>query len=176
METKFLPIYNSVFFRRKLLFEKYFKYNEDEIWDNHFILEFKPFSESPSNFLIQSPSSKFPVDLIHWNTEYCSFPVNLIDNIGKTDGSDFINWIYSFYNKENKYYKFNIYDENAANINIYVITKNMNKVAKFQLMSCVLKEPIFYSFNKINYNYPQLSINLCTKNQVSINHLAKRDN
>lgn len=173
-KARFLPVYNVVFFRKKLLLEKFFKKNEDLIWDNHFILEFKPFGKKSSNFLIKSAGSGFPVELVHWNKEYCAFKINIIENIGDTDGGDFINWIKNFYNEKNNYYKFNIYDENSADINIYAITKTMKKLVKYQLMSCVIKEPFFYVLNK-NDSSPQLSVTICTKNQASINRFVVND-
>jgi hypothetical protein len=177
MIPSFMSIYNSIFSRKKLLCEKYFLNDEDDLWNNHFILEFNPFIEKTSEFLVKTSGKPFPVELMHWNhEEYCSFTIDVLDNVGNTDGSEFINWINSFYNKKNNYYNFNIYDDKSKDINIYSLNKKMKKISKFRLISCVIKEPKFYQYNKANSKYPQLTLTICTKNPINITHLLKTNN
>jgi hypothetical protein len=169
MKNKTIPLYNNIFFRKKILIEKVSKEFE-EVWEGHYILEFSNDNKEYCKFLINS--EQIQSDLIsHFGNEYFNFKINIIENIGNDDGKYFLNWINSFYNEKNNYYNFNIYDSNSKSLQIYSITKNLKKLIKFNLSSCVIKNPLFFEYNKSNKNSPQISFNLCSKDGIVISHL-----
>ena len=169
MKSQFRPIYNKIIRRRNLLIEKINK--NESLWDGVYILEFKPKSRSSCEFLVVSEGNTFPMDL--WSTkEYLSVKLKIVDNIGKNDGEDFVEWIDCFYDNENDYYRFNIYDNNAIDFCIYGIDSSMRKITKFWISSCVMKNPIFFEYNKSNSLSPQVALTLCTKTSITINHIV----
>lgn len=169
------PIYNKITSRKKLLIEKISE-EHDDIWESHYILDFKPESKESCQFLISSVNKGFPTDLLHWSKDYCSFKINILDNIGKDDGSKFLEWIQSFYDKKNDYYRFNIYDNESQDISLYIITKSMKKIVRFYIPDCIIKNPIFFPFNRKNSESPQLKFTLCTKQSIVINHIINLEN
>lgn len=171
MRSSIFPIYNKVLFRKNLLTEKILK-DFEEVWEGYYILEFIDINEEVCEFLITS--EQIQTDLIsYFGNEYFNFKINILENIGKNDGKPFIEWINKFYNIKNKYYNFNIYDLNSKNLKIYSITKSLKKLIKFNLSSCIIRNPLFFEYNKFNKNSPQISFNICSKDGIVISHLKK---
>jgi hypothetical protein len=172
MNLNFLPNRSEVFRKRKFLSEKLDK-NADSMWEGFFILDFKPYSKkNKTELLVSSINNSFPIDLLNWgDKEYCSFEIKIIDNVGETNGKEFIEWIESFYDYKNKYYRFNIYDLDAKDLDLYVINKKMEKLVKFNLTSTVIKSPIFFESKKSDYYNPQIILTLCTKQSVVVNKI-----
>lgn len=168
MSNGFLPIYNRVISRKNLLCEK-FTEEQNEIWEGHYVLEFSPDSKESSEFLVSTIKGGFPTELLY-DKEYISFKINILDNIGVNDGKYFLDWIQSFYDSKNDFYRFNIYDKSMVNISIYLITKSMKKIARFYIPSCVIKNPLFFSYNRNNPESPQFALTICSKQSVTINH------
>jgi hypothetical protein len=169
MKSQFRPIYNKIIRRRNLLIEKINK--NESLWDGFYILEFRPNTRRKCEFLVHSENNSFPMEL--WGArEYSSIKIKIIDNIGKNDGREFVEWVDNFYNYKNDYYRFNIYDNDASDFCIYGIDSSMRKITKFWLSSCVMKNPIFFEYNKNNKLSPQVAITLCTKTSITISHIV----
>ena len=156
MNITFKSIYKLVFRRRHLLIEK-LKSDYYKIWKNHIILEF-----GSSTFL--ATTDYFSLSNIYANKgEYFSVKLIIKENIGLSDGKEFLDWIDSFYDKKNNYYRFNIYDKSSKDINFYSISKSMKKLKKFQAISCVVKNPLFFEGKN---NIPQFGVTISTSNQI----------
>ncbi len=159
MDISFKPIYKHIFSKRNLLVEK-LKSDYYKIWKNHIILEFgsSKFLATTDYFQTNTLSS------IYANKgEYFSVKLIIKENIGPSDGKEFLDWIDSFYDKKNNYYRFNIYDNSSKDINFYSISKSMKKIKKFQAISCVIKNPFFF---KGKNNIIQFGITISTSNQI----------
>lgn len=159
MNVSFNPIYKLIFRRRNLLIEK-LKSDYYKTWKNHIILEFgsSTFLATTDFFQTNALSS------IYANKgEYFSVKLIIKENIGLSDGKEFLDWIDSFYDKKNNYYRFNIYDNYSKDINFYSISKSMKKIKKFQAISCVIKNPLFFEGKN---NILQFGITISTSNQI----------
>jgi len=148
-DFSFIPLYKDLYTKSDLLTER-FDSEMDSIWDNHVIIDFDPYSNLKSQVLAiaidynRLINSSYVPDVFK---EY-SYKFHIISNNGSTDGSEISDWIYSFYNKKNKYYEQNIFNKKAKDIHIYVINKSFKKRVKINLISCIPKSPIFYYRNK----------------------------
>jgi hypothetical protein len=170
MKASFRPFYNKIINRKNLLIERFD--SDESIWDGHYILEFNPNTRASCELLVSSEENNFPIDLINWgNSEYCSFKIRVLDDIGNGDSSNFVEWIDSFYNNENNYYRFNIYDNDARDMNLYIVSKSLKRISRFHLTSCVVKNPLFFEYNKSNNLSTQIALTLCTTHSIVINHI-----
>ena len=172
MKVNFLPNRKEVFRKKRILLEKRSDKDLDLMWEGYYVLDFNPYSnKNKTELLVSSANNSFPIDLVNWNKDYCSFDIKILDNIGESDGSDFIEWINCFYDKKNSYYRFNIYDLDAKDIDLYVINKDLEKLIKFNLSTTVIKNPIFFNSKRNNYYDPQFALTLCTKQSVIFNKI-----
>jgi hypothetical protein len=161
VDILFKPKYNSIFSSKKLLIEK-LSLDFNEVWKNHLILEFES-----CQFLVKTDFHHFDACVNYVqdiNVEYYDIKFLILENLGSCNGKSFLDWIVSFYDDKNNYYRFNVYDLSSKNIQMYRITKSMKKVSKIQAISCVIKKPIF--FHKRQKNYPQFAITLCTNKRI----------
>lgn len=139
------PLYKDLYANSVLLTER-FDLNSDDLWDGYVIIDFDPYSEINSQVLAIAMeynkliNSSYAPD-IYTNHNY---KFHIISNNGSTNGSEINDWIYSFYNKKNKYYEQNIFNKKSRDIHVYVINRNFKKRIRINLISCIPKEPIFY--------------------------------
>ena len=163
MGASFKPIYKHIFSKRNLLVEK-LKSDYYKTWECYAILEF-----GSSQFLVQTDFFKTPIhpNIKAYNTGYFSIKIIVEENVGKSSGKDFLDWIDSFYDKKNNYYRFNIYDSNSKDIALYTISKSMKKIKKFNAISCVVKNPIFFN-SKRSKAQIGITITSCNVREVGL--------
>jgi len=156
----FSPLYKELYFKRNLLLEKT---DNDDVWVDYVILDFSPYSKESSEVLAVCLDFNNLVNtsFVPEITKEYIYRFNVISNYGKTDGSEIIDWVQSFYNEKNKYYEQNIYHSNAKDVHVYVIHKNFKRRLKINLTSCIPKSPLFFHRRKNNKN--QMSITLQAK-------------
>jgi len=157
------PIYNTVLGNiRRVLIEK--KNKKDSNVISNYLFEFYG-SDGITKLIINSPHHHFIIDdkleSAFKSNEYLAFKIQVVENVGETDGSEFIKWINSF-NIINPY-QYNIYSENARDISIYPIDENGNNLQRFMLSGCTIKRAMFYRLNRANKNFIQISIDLCAR-------------
>ena len=86
--------------------------------------------------------------------------INVLNNYGETDGSEFIEWVQKFFSVLNNRYEFNIYNKHSKDIVIKVLNNNFLHAKKFILSGCTVKSAMFYEKGKNNY---QISIEMSVK-------------
>ena len=76
------------------------------------------------------------------------WPINVFHRIRSPQGSVSANFAKHFEGFDIRT-NFNIYDLNASDFKLYVINKRGKKIARFYLSKCVVKDTVFYSYNKL---------------------------
>lgn len=153
---------NKVIFgpRKRILIEK-IKKNDINDYLKHktnYTLSF--FGEQGTTKLNVFSTLSIPIKDSSDFSEYMSLHVDVIDNTGDTDGSEFIKWIETFINFASYNYNFNIYNSGARDLNLEYVDKNI----KFILCGCTVKNAMFFDRKKTdNKELPQFSLELAVK-------------
>lgn len=172
IKSSITPIYKDIYSQKKFLTER-MNFESEEVWVNYVLLDFDPYSEKNTEILAYSLDYNFLVNSSHFAEIYTdfSYKFHILSNNGSTDGSEVLDWIYSFYDTKNKFYNQNIYNDFAKDVHVYVIHKNFKKRIKINLVSCIAQTPIFHFRNKKNEK--QISLTLSSKTIKNISNQLK---
>ena len=100
------------------------------------------------------------------NLQYHIIKLDIVDNIGESDGSELIQWISSFYIADRNSYAYNINNEKAKDFCIISTGENFIPINKFAITGCVVKSAIFHK-NFGEDLMPQISLEITFKSIIN---------